>query len=85
MPHFVYILRSQASGRYYCGYTSSLERRVAQHNDRLRPGAETTHHFRGPWELVWSVKIESKSEALKLERRIKSRGIGRFLKDRNGC
>jgi predicted GIY-YIG superfamily endonuclease len=30
---WVYILQSQISGRYYCGHSTDVERRIRQHND----------------------------------------------------
>ena len=34
-----------------------------------------------PWIKVWTIPIDSRSEALKLERKIKSRGIKRYMID----
>jgi putative endonuclease len=34
-----------------------------------------------PWELVISYQVNTRSEAMILEKEIKKRGIGRFLKD----
>tara|TARA_R100001143_G_scaffold12460_1_gene13682 strand:- start:19370 stop:19498 length:129 start_codon:yes stop_codon:yes gene_type:complete len=34
-----------------------------------------------PWRLVWSLQISSRSEAQKLEKKIKKRGTERFLDD----
>jgi len=31
--YFVYIIKSEQTGRYYCGYSSNPERRLRQHND----------------------------------------------------
>jgi putative endonuclease len=86
MPRWVYILRSRSSGRYYCGQTQDLALRVGQHNDPTNDLAKTTKRFKGPWELIWSRQFENGSEATVLERRIKKRGIGRFLeKASSGC
>ena len=80
MPYYVYILRSQSSGRYYCGQTSDLKRRLRQHNDPNYKLTKTTKRFSGPWELIWFEECASRAEALKRERQIKKRGISRFLK-----
>jgi putative endonuclease len=79
MDHWVYILQSESSGRYYCGQTRDLKKRVLQHNDPINDLSKTTKRFKGPWKLVWSKKVASASESIILERRIKKRGIGRFL------
>jgi putative endonuclease len=85
MAIHVYILRSTTTGRHYCGQTDDLERRVRQHNDPNHTLTYTTKRQPGPWDYVWSAVVENRTEALKLERRIKKRGIARFLQDQGGC
>jgi putative endonuclease len=84
MEHWVYILQSQSTGRYYCGQTAELRVRILQHNDPTNNLAKTTKRFKGPWNLIWSQQVETGSEAIRLERKIKQRGIGQFLKDKVG-
>jgi putative endonuclease len=84
MEHWVYILQSQSTERYYCGQTTDLRVRLLQHNDPTNDLAKTTKRFKGPWNLIWSQQIKNGSEATRLERKIKQRGIGRFLKDKMG-
>ncbi|MFH1672854.1 MAG: GIY-YIG nuclease family protein [Pseudomonadota bacterium] len=79
MPFFVYILKSAATGRHYCGQTSDLDRRVSQHNDPCNQLTKTTKRFQGPWHLVWSRECGDRREAMRLERKIKKRGISRYL------
>jgi putative endonuclease len=81
MPYFVYVLRSISTGRNYCGQTKDLERRIKEHNDPEYKSTTTTKNFLGPWELIWSGDCSDRSQALKLEQKIKSRGIARFLTD----
>jgi len=76
---WVYILRSESTGRYYCGQTKRLDERMREHNDPEYATTLTTKRFPGPWELVWFRECTSRSEALQLEKRIKKRGIGRYL------
>jgi putative endonuclease len=68
-----------SSSRYYCGYTSDLKRRLKEHNDPDYKLSRTTKVLQGPWEIVWSEKCKNRSEAMKLEKSIKKRGIGRYL------
>ena len=79
MLFWTYILQSQSSGRFYCGSTDNLVRRLRQHNDPNHHATKTTKRFEGPWILVWEKGHPSRSEAMALERKIKKRGIGRFL------
>ncbi len=77
---WVYILYSQKAKRFYCGSTNDLNRRIAQHNDPNYRATRTTKRWSGPWSIVWqSQQFDSRAQALKLERKIKKRGIARFL------
>jgi putative endonuclease len=77
MGYFVYILFSKSSGRYYTGHTQDIENRHVEHNNG--EGNFTSKY--APWILVWSKALPSRSEAMKLENKIKSRGARRFLSD----
>jgi putative endonuclease len=81
VKYWVYILQSESTGRYYCGSSNDVTRRVKQHNDSKYKGCKTTKRFSGPWELVWTEECETRSEAMRRERRIKKRGMKRFLND----
>jgi putative endonuclease len=78
-PCWVYILQSESSGRFYCGQTGDLNRRLRQHNDPHYVFSKSTKRFQGPWKLLWDQECPERSSAMRLERRIKQRGIGRFL------
>lgn len=79
MAYFVYILQSTSTGPYYCGYTDDLARRLRQHNDPEYRGSTTTKRFPVPWLLIWQKEFSSRDEAMMKEKRIKSRGIQRYL------
>ena len=83
MPYWVYIIQSQSTSRYYCGYSDNVERRVNQHNDPEYRGSRTTKVFQGPWNIIWTKECPNRSEAVALERKIKKRGISRYLNDRS--
>ena len=72
MVYTVYILQSESSGRYYCGQTNDLSRRLSQHNDPLYHGSKTTKRFAGPWVLVWNKNLSTRAEAIQLEHQIKN-------------
>ncbi len=76
----VYILQSRTKNRFYTGYSDSLARRLDQHNQGKTPSTK----YGIPWKLIWESDFLSKTEALKLERKIKKRGARRFIKDQNG-
>ena len=81
MPYWTYILQSQSSGRYYCGHTDNLDRRLSQHNNPDYKSSRTTKVFKGPWEIVWTAESDSRGNAMILEKKIKRRGIKRYLLD----
>ena len=72
----VYILFSKQLQKYYVGYSSKNVR------DRLK---EHLYNHKGftakakDWNIIYKIEMNSKSEALVLERKIKKRGAKRFL------
>ena len=73
----VYILYSKRLEKFYVGQTKDLNDRIDRHNmgrSKWTKGGE-------PWELVTTFKLETRSEAVRLEKRIKGRGIKRYLDD----
>ena len=65
--NYVYLLRC-ADGSLYCGWTTSLEQRIACHN--AGRGAKYTRS-RLPVQLVYTEAYEDRHEALSREWRIK--------------
>jgi putative endonuclease len=65
--HYVYIVACD-DGTYYTGYTTDLERRVAEHNEGA--GAKYTRGRR-PVELVHAETYDSQSAAMRREYAIK--------------
>ncbi|WP_411965090.1 GIY-YIG nuclease family protein [Haloferax sp. YSMS24] len=65
--HFVYVLQC-TDGSLYTGYTTDVERRVAEHN--AGEGAKYTRG-RTPVELVHVEEFDSKSAAMSREYEIK--------------
>lgn len=61
--HFFYVLTCR-DGSFYGGYTNNLERRVKLHNEGK--GAKYTRS-RGPVELTYFKKYETKAEAMRAE------------------
>ncbi|HRX64091.1 MAG TPA: GIY-YIG nuclease family protein [Candidatus Absconditabacterales bacterium] len=63
----VYILKGT---RYYVGYTGNLELRLKEHNK----GTTKTTRDLGDWQFVKFIECKNKTEAIKLERKIKRGG-----------
>ena len=79
MKYWVYILQSKSTGRFYCGHTDNLERRISQHNNPEYTFTRTTKILKGLWKIVWSLECVTRAEAMKQEKAIKKRGIKRYL------
>jgi putative endonuclease len=71
----VYILFSEETQKYYTGSTQNLDVRIFGHNN----GKTISTKSGSPWKIVWTFQCKTRSEALKLEKKIKSRGAKRFL------
>jgi len=78
---WVYVIRSQSSGKLYVGQTDDVQGRVRQHNEPHKNRSLFTTRNLGPWVLVHQERCSSRREAMRLERTIKSRGISRYLAD----
>jgi len=77
--YITYILYSPKIQRFYTGQTKNLDRRLEEHNR-----GKSLFTAKGiPWMVVFSKAGNLKRDAMKLERFIKKRGAGRFLRDNN--
>jgi predicted GIY-YIG superfamily endonuclease len=83
-PWYVYVLLSADGRRTYVGVTTDLERRLSQHNGELPGGAKATRQGR-PWSIgAHEGPLESRSEAQKIEYRLKRRrGLRRLSEPLN--
>jgi putative endonuclease len=76
MSFTVYIIKSLKDGRNYIGSTSNFQRRFADHNT----GKVKSTKNRLPFELIYTEHYETKTEALKREKQIKSYKGGEAMK-----
>jgi len=68
MNYSVYIIYSEKHNLYYIGHTNNLDDRLRRHNSNRNKFTRN----KGPWKLVSSAKCDTKSEAYKLELKLKS-------------
>lgn len=74
--YFVYAIKSVQFNFIYVGMTNDINRRVKQHNNKQN----TSTKFYAPFILIHSEKIDTRIEARKREKFLKS-GVGKeFLK-----
>jgi putative endonuclease len=79
---WVYVLVNRNAGKHYIGQTNDLTRRLSEHNGQSENPLRFTRKYAGKWELVYSEKYPTRSEAMKREKWLKS-GIGRKWIDEN--
>lgn len=80
MNYYVYILRSLVNGDFYIGSTADLQNRISLHNvGRVK----STKGYR-PWELVESSEYGTRSEAVQMEKFLKTGQQKEILKKKYG-
>ena len=67
MSYFVYVLINPEN-KIYIGQTNDLQRRLAEHNETDFRGTLHTKRHKGPWEIVYSEEVSTRSEAMKREK-----------------
>jgi putative endonuclease len=75
--YHVYIIYSESLGKFYTGSAEDAVVRLAEHN----AGYNRSTKSGLPWNLVKTIVVDNRKEALKLELKIKKRGAKRFLDD----
>jgi predicted GIY-YIG superfamily endonuclease len=79
---YVYLLINE-KGRTYIGSTTNPARRLRQHNCEIKGGARATRNH-GPWSIhCYLSGFQTRSEACRWEKLIKSRGRGKAQREHN--
>ena len=79
MMFYTYVLYSKKFNKIYVGYTANLEDRFKSHNQLATKGY--TVKFR-PWIIAFHEEFETKSEAIKREKQLKSSQGRKYIWDR---
>jgi putative endonuclease len=74
---FIYVLYSDRLLKFYVGSTEDVEKRLHAHNEGKAKFTSTGL----PWKLVYQQSFLTRSEAIIVEKKIKKRGIKRYLQD----
>src|SRR5690554_6121147 len=77
--HFVYIIYSQSTDKYYIGETNDLFTRVNWHNSKQFQDAYTV--IADDWEIFWSLQCNNISQARKIEKYIKSMKSRKYIEN----
>jgi len=75
MACFVYIIQSSVNGSFYKGSSDDIVRRLSEHNS----GKNFSTRRYMPWKLVWFTAKDTKSDAVKLEMKLKNLSIARTI------
>ena len=65
---YTYILYSNKADKFYVGATENLEQRLSKHRNKNKGFTNQADD----WQVVYSKEFQTKAEALKYERLIKS-------------
>ncbi len=74
----VYILFSAHLGKFYIGYSGNVPQRLAHHNSLEYNRIWTRRGI--PWEVYLTIEGLSRSEALRIEKHIKSMKSADYIK-----
>ena len=77
MHYYTYIIHSDSLHKYYVGNTQNLKIRLNRHNT----GQEKFTKPGVPWKLIKSFIFKDRTNDIRLEYKIKKRGIKRFLEN----
>jgi putative endonuclease len=69
MAHFLYILYSNSTAKYYLGETHNIEERIMKHNQHSYSNSFTK--IANDWQLVLAFECVNRTNALYLENFIK--------------
>ena len=74
--YYVYAITSCVDGRIYVGFSHNLTRRIQEHNNGK---TKSTKGYR-PWKLFYYEQVNTRCDARKREKQLKSGSGKEFLK-----
>jgi len=78
---YTYVLKNE-NDKIYIGQTSNIEDRIIRHNDKTTNNKTSfTHKNGGEWDLVYKEEFETRSEALKREKELKSYQGRKYIRE----
>ena len=78
MKYYVYVIKSD-EGYYYTGMTEDLDRRLSEHNNKTK--SFWTKRGTG-WEIIYYEEFDTRQDAFKRERWMKSGHGTKLLKEK---
>ena len=77
--HFVYAIYNKKHGKLYIGQTADLNTRELLHNNKTFKNSYTAR-FDGEWVVIYQEQVETRQQALKREKQLKSYRGRQFIK-----
>ena len=68
--HYVYIIFSVSVQKFYVGETENISERIIKHNTKAYSSAFTSQS--NDWSIQTTIECESRTQALQIEKHIKS-------------
>lgn len=72
----VYVLYCASFEKIYIGYTSDIKNRLLSHNELATKGYTIKYR---PWVIVYTEEYETKTDALRREKQLKSAAGRKFI------
>ena len=78
----IYVIENEIS-RIYVGYTEDMEKRLKRHNGELptKTSSFTYKNKKGKWRIIYTEKTETREDAIKREKQLKSYQGRQFIKN----
>ena len=78
---YVYAIYNKERNKIYIGQTADLERRLKRHNGELKSKLSSfTSKNAGDWELIYSEEVDTRENAMKREKQLKTSKGRLFIK-----
>lgn len=79
----VYVVQSETSAKIYIGQTENLDKRLKRHNEELPIKKKSyTYKNKGKWNLVYKEEFQTRKEAVKREKYLKSFRGRQFIRNK---
>lgn len=78
---YVYVIKNKKTDKIYIGQSSDLERRLKRHNGYLKNKSTSyTSKNMGEWQLVYKEEYNTREQAMKREKQLKSYQGRQYIK-----
>lgn len=79
--YITYALYNKISKKIYIGQTANLEKRLKEHNLILPNKSRYTKNYAGYWQVVYTEKFTTRSDAMRREKQLKDYQGRKFIKN----